>query len=234
MPVLPPEQAEIDRLALAHLPVHVMPPSGINAAIETVRGARSGQALALGSDGLWFIARRPWLELDAPLSAALPVDSPFGLAGPPRLLLRCGGVPASITAAVVAHLARALPNEAACFVIWNEENGQFALLAADVTAATPVSIAYNRPRLALHEHLVLDIHSHGHGRAFFSPTDDHDDMTDTKIALVLGDFNDASRPGSWTGRICASGTGWPLGACPLDGLDALMRPRDDTPFRRLP
>ena len=52
--------------------------------------------------------------------------------------------------------------------------------------ATPHRIDYEEVRLNDGEHLVVDIHSHGAERPFFSGQDDADDYGGLKVAAVIG------------------------------------------------
>jgi PRTRC genetic system protein A len=51
-----------------------------------------------------------------------------------------------------------------------------------------------RPELAEHESLAIDLHSHGDGEAFFSEIDDTDDAGEVKISGVLGGLGETGTP----------------------------------------
>lgn len=82
--------------------------------------------------------------------------------------------------------------------------------------ATPSRLVYRTPLLAGNRHIVCDIHSHGHGRAFFSATDDADDAHATKITLVIGRLGGPDSP-EFASRLCAGGMLLPLPRSPFEG-----------------
>jgi len=189
---------------LATIPCYPVPPTGRSPGIDALRAARAGHGLAIGQDGVMLVLRRPWLALDARLATPLPAYLPFGSVGRPGAILRCGLIPAELLDRIVDHFAAALPNEAAAFVIWNEETRVFAVEFPDIGEATPSRLVYRPPVLAPGWHIVCDVHSHGNGRAYFSSTDDADDAHSTKIAVVIGQLAHEGGP-ELVGRICAGG-----------------------------
>lgn len=201
---------------LATVPCYPVPPSGRSPGIDALRAARAGHGLAVGRDGVMLILRRPWLELDAWVAPHLPAYLPYGSAGRPGANLRCGLVPAEHLERILEHFAAALPNEAAAFVIWNEDNRAFAVIFPAIDEATPSRLVYRTPVLEPGWHVVCDIHSHGHGRAFFSATDDADDAHATKIAIVIGQLAHPAGP-AMLGRICANGMFLPMPRSPFSG-----------------
>jgi PRTRC genetic system protein A len=64
--------------------------------------------------------------------------------------------------------------------------------------------------------MVCDIHSHGHGPAFFSATDDADDAHSTKISIVFGRLDQPDGPAVAL-RLCAGGMFLPLPRLPFSG-----------------
>jgi PRTRC genetic system protein A len=62
----------------------------------------------------------------------------------------------------------------------------------DVLEASPERIHFQRPQLQEGAWLVMDFHSHGRHRAFFSAQDDADDAGEVKLAAVLGNLDAAS------------------------------------------
>lgn len=197
-------------------PCYPVPPSGRSPAIDALRAARAGQGLAIGRDGVLLILRRPWLELDAPVTPPLDAYVPFGMTGGPSATLRCGLIPQEIRERILDHFREALPNEAAAFVIWNETSKAFLTAFPVIDEATPSRLVYRPPALPADCHLVCDIHSHGHGPAFFSVTDDEDDIHATKISLVFGRVDHADGP-VMAKRLCAAGMFLPLPRSPFSG-----------------
>lgn len=201
---------------LAAVPCYPVPPSGRSPAIDALRSARAGHGLAIGKDGVMLIVRRPWLELDVPVSPPIAAYLPYGSVGKPKADLRCGLIPRAPIERILEHFYAALPNEAAAFVIWNEETREFAVDFPVIDEATPSRLVYRTPALAPDWHLVCDIHSHGHSRAFFSATDDADDAHATKISIVIGRIAHPDGP-VIASRLCAGGMFLPLPRLPFSG-----------------
>lgn len=203
---------------LAAAPCYPVPPSGSSPAIDALRGARSGQGLAVGRDRVMLILRRPWLALDVALSGPLPAYLPYGSVGGERLDLLCGLIPGAWRDVILDHLRAALPDEAAAFVLWHDETRSFCVEFPDIEEATPSRLVYRPPVLAPGWHLVLDVHSHGAAPAFFSATDNTDDAHATKIAIVFGGLDDPAGPTS-AARLCAGGMFLPMPRSPFAGDD---------------
>lgn len=189
---------------LEAVPCYPVPPSGASPAIDALRQASSGHGLAIGSDGVMLILRRPWLELDVPITAAPPAYLPYGSIGEAKAELLCGLIPGAFLTQILAVFRSALPDEAAAFVIWNDTTREFAVRFPEIRAATPARLVYNPPVLEHGWHLICDIHSHGHGAAFFSPTDNADDAYTTKISAVVGRLETVDGI-SVASRLCAAG-----------------------------
>lgn len=201
---------------LAAAPCYPVPPDGRSPAIEAVRQSRTGHCLAVGRDGVCLILRRPWLALDLPVTPPIPAYLPYGSIGVRRADLRCGLIPSELFGRVLGHFHAALPNEAAAFIVWDEGDRQFMLHFPDIDHATPSHLTYRPPVLPPHRHIVCDIHSHGHGAAFFSATDDADDAHATKLALVVGRLSHPDGP-AIASRLCAGGMFLPLPHSPFSG-----------------
>lgn len=199
---------------LATVPCYPVPPSGRSPAIDALRDAETGQGLAVGSDGVMLILRRPWLELDAPATTLVDAYLPYGSVGRPRANLRCGLIPHELFACIIDHFTDALPNEAAAFILWSARTGAFWAEFPTIDEATPSRLVYQTPQIPPYCHIVCD--SHGHGAAFFSSTDDADDAHATKIALVVGRLGHPAGP-SVASRICAAGMFLPMPRSPFTG-----------------
>lgn len=201
---------------LEAVPCHPVPPSGRSPALEAVRASRDGQCLAVGRDGVCLIVRRPWLELEEAVTPPIPAYLPYGSIGDRRADLRCGLIPRAMFDRVLAHFRAALPNEAAAFILWDEEAREFSLHFPEIDEATPSRLTYRTPVLPPKRHIVCDIHSHGHGAAFFSATDDADDAHSTKISIVIGRLDHHEGP-DITSRLCAGGMFLPMARSPFSG-----------------
>jgi len=201
---------------LAAVPCHPVPPLGSSPAIDALRDASAGHGLAIGRDGVMLILRRPWLEVDALIAPPLAAHVPYGDVGGSRATLRCGVIPRECLDWIVASFVEALPDEAAALVIWNERDRRFTVEFPEIDEATPSRLVYRPPVLGPDRHLVLDAHSHGRGAAFFSGTDDADDVHATKIALVVGRLGHPDGP-VMASRLCAGGMFLPLPRSPFAG-----------------
>lgn len=201
---------------LAAVPCYPVPPSGRSPAIDALRDASAGHGLAVGSDGVMLIVRRPWLALDVPVTPMIPAHVPYGSIGDRGANLRCGLIPGGMLEIILAHLRAALPDEAAAFVIWNAVTREFAVEFPAIDEATPSRLVYRTPTLAPDWHLVCDIHSHGTAPAFFSATDNADDAHSTKIALVFGRLDAPDGP-TMASRLCAGGMFLPMPRSPFAG-----------------
>lgn len=203
---------------LSAVPCYPVPPSGRSPAIDALRAARAGHGLAIGQDGVMLILRRPWLELDFPVTSPVKAYLPYGSNERQQANLRCGLIPAEHLARILDHFQAALPNEAAAFVIWNETTREFAVEFPIIDEATPSRLVYRTPALPPHCHVICDVHSHGRGHAFFSLTDNADDAHATKISLVFGKFDHPDGP-VMEARLCAAGTFLPMHRSPFQGDD---------------
>ncbi len=198
------------------VPCYPVPPQGRSPALEVLRAAEAGHGLAVGSDGVMLILRRPWLALDIPITPPLTAYLPYGSIGSPKAELRSGFIPQEIFDRISAWFRTCLPNEAAAFVAWDEATGAFSLLFPQIDEATPSRLVYRTPVLPPGQHIICDAHSHAAGPAFFSATDDADDAHATKIALVLGRFDQPDGP-TMVSRLCAGGMFVPLPRGPFMG-----------------
>jgi PRTRC genetic system protein A len=198
------------------VPCYPVPSQGRSPALDTLRSARAGHGLAVGADGVMLILRRPWLALDVPVTPPISAYLPYGPTGSPKADLRCGLIPSDLLDRIVDHFHAALPNEDAAFVLWNETTRAFAVEFPAIDEATPSRLVYRTPVPSAGWHVVCDIHSHGHGAAYFSATDDADDAHTTKIALVVGRLGHPDGPTTAT-RLCAAGLFLPLQRSPFSG-----------------
>jgi len=201
---------------LAAMPCHPVPPTGRSPVIDMLRGARAGHGFAIGHDGVMLILRRPWLALDLPVTPPIPAWLPYGSIGAMKAELRCGLIPHRHLVSILDHFRAALPNEAAAFVLWNESTQEFDVQFPVIDDATPSRLVYRSPVLPPGCHLVCDVHSHGTAPAFFSATDDADDLHGTKIATVVGHLDRPAGP-VMVSRLCAGGVFLSLPHDPFSG-----------------
>ncbi|MGF6637150.1 PRTRC system protein A [Paraburkholderia sp. MM6662-R1] len=162
----------------------------------------SGERLLIASNGVFLEINRPWIRLVRLLgSYGWRTPVPYGEAAD-ATEVRCGAVPGEMVAGFAGMAHAALPNEVGAWITWNASTGAFRLVPLPSLSHSPDHLHYERPQLEAGEWLVVDCHSHGHGKAFFSSTDDRDDQHDVKLALVLGHCHQTP---SVALRLCAKG-----------------------------
>lgn len=188
---------------------------GLNATVMVPRFstlsplAQSGHRFLMGSNGLWLEIKRPWLHARVQLTEPAPVAMPYGTVEPvvdlalPSLSLEL--------LRQFTDMARAsCPIESAVWIVWNESSGQLALRQLPVLSAGAGHVHFERPQLAPGEHLVIDLHSHGASRAYFSQQDDLDDRGEVKISGVFGHCHQEHLSVKF--RLCLLGKFIPLSA----------------------
>jgi PRTRC genetic system protein A len=77
--------------------------------------------------------------------------------------------------------------EWAGWIVWSKEEG-YSYLPLDFEASAASVFIRQRPVLPEGTHLVIDVHSHGMMKAFFSSTDDVDDSGGVRLSVVLGSY----------------------------------------------
>lgn len=166
-----------------------------------------GHRFLATAEGLFIEVRRDWLHFIqpiAPLQENAP-RPPYGTVAKKVELAfeRLGNTFPFIRQ--FANAARqALPNEHAAWIVWDAKAKALAYRDVEIKQTDPGAIRFERPQLAEHESLAIDIHSHGAAPAFFSDTDNKDDAGEVKIACVIGDLGDGKTP-SVQFRICVLG-----------------------------
>jgi PRTRC genetic system protein A len=171
-----------------------------------------GHRFLMAAEGVFVEVRRPWLHVIQQIAK-------HGSTGPrppcgtvePKVELAFGklGVAIPFIQAFAEEARTALPNEHAAWIVWDQERKALAYRPLRVSSATPGAITFERPALPANESLVIDIHSHGAGAAFFSNQDDADDAGEVKISAVLGGLADGGTP-SVAFRLCVLGMFIPL------------------------
>jgi PRTRC genetic system protein A len=187
-----------DAVLQAHAPTIMMPRFSAITGLD-----HSGHRYLVAQDGLWIEVRRPWLQLLWPFAPS-PAPLPYGALEDTMEF----GFEWDAFWVLVEQFRReacnALPNEHAAWFVWDEHAGRLFYRRLIAIDAGPAGIKLHRPQLAAHEHLAVDIHSHGTLPAGFSGTDDADDAGEVKLSVVLGNLDD---PGAETQsmRLCAHG-----------------------------
>ncbi|MCK9985400.1 MAG: hypothetical protein AzoDbin1_01872 [Azoarcus sp.] len=171
---------EHDKLIQALTPTVMVPRFGAFEPLE-----RPGHRFLVADDGLWLELRRSWLYARQRIAAQSQVAMPYGQLEPAITFL-CPPIPAAFVQQFSALARRSCPQEAAGWIVWNEVTCEFAFREVEALSASAGHIRYHRPTLADGECLVMDWHSHGSSKAFFSGTDNRDDRGEVKVSGVLG------------------------------------------------
>lgn len=166
-----------------------------------------GHRFLATADGLWMEIRRAWLYVCLPVALQDAVPMPYGTVKP-VVEYTFGKVPKQLLDEFVEMAKAALPNEAAAAVIWDEATGNIRLQLLEANSVSPVHIDYKTAELDEGEHLVMDLHSHGHAHPHFSRMDDADDATAIRVAGVVGNLNKATP--TYAFRLCVLGRVLPL------------------------
>lgn len=185
-------QAAVDAALLQTLPVALCPPSG---GPPPFASNDSACRLVVANDGVWLQAR------SAAINAALKVldHGPYLLPSTPFGTFAPAGEDFMVEHTVqpnfdwfgtfLQHARSHWPNECAGFVVYDARFDAWRLVMTDNSSASAGHVRYHAPKLYTDEIVVIDLHSHGAGHAFFSPVDDTDDRNDAgslKLAFVVG------------------------------------------------
>lgn len=163
---------------------------------------RSGERLLVGSNGVFLEVVRPWIRVVRRIAMYHALTAvPYG-AVEEVTELRCGPVPPALITEFHATARAAFPNEVGAWIVWNEKSCEFRLIQVHLLSHGPSHLDYERPQLVEGESLVVDCHSHGQWKAYFSSTDNKDDRYDVKFAFVLGNCD---RDPSRVLRLCVKG-----------------------------
>lgn len=150
--------------------------------------AEGQKRLLGGSAGLYIEARTAAWDLCVPIAA---VPMPYGDLQP-RLTCPAGPVPRSLIEAFIERARENCDCEIAA-AITIDDNGDFELLWPEVQTASSGHVRYVDSGID-DDRLVIDIHSHARGRAYFSGQDDFSDRSrrGPYLAMVVGRCADAS------------------------------------------
>ncbi len=185
-----------DALLQTHTPAVMVPRFGALPIMEN-----PGHRFLVAGSGLWLEVMRPWLHARVQIGyTELPL--PFGAVEQSVQYAFSSLAISALQGFFLADARAAFPDECAAWAVYDERTGdlRYQLLAPD--AASPGCITFHRPRLAEHEHLAIDLHSHGALEAFFSATDDADDAGEVKYAVVAGTID---KQPTYATRLCLLG-----------------------------
>jgi PRTRC genetic system protein A len=170
---------------------------------------KSGHRYLVAADGLWLEVVRPWLLARVPLTPPAEdwLDGHHALPFGKLHRAICYNIDAAQFDAVRGRFLddalRAMPNEYAAWGVYDARSHELSYQPLVAISASAGAISFHRPALDEHQHLAVDLHSHGALPPYFSPTDDEDDRGEVKAALVVGHL-DQPQPG-WASRLCLLG-----------------------------
>ncbi|MBB3259969.1 PRTRC genetic system protein A [Paraburkholderia bannensis] len=206
------EQLPLDVALFDSAPTVAVPKHAKFVALQEI-----GHRFLMTAEGVFVEVRRPWAHIiqrldwtrDSTAKSTGPIP-PYGTVEE-KVEFAFGRLGSALQElqAFAAEARAALPNEYAAWIIWDAQKQKLQYRPLPATSATPGSITFDRPALAEHESLAIDLHSHGDSAAFFSPTDDADDAGEVKIAGVFGGLGAGSEP-DVAFRLCVLGMFIPL------------------------
>lgn len=167
-----------DRALQAACPVIAAPRFG------TLTDMAGGQRIILASNGVFVQVKLDWLDCIQRLAPALPIPLPYGSVEE-RLVFAFGVLPIRLIEDFIEAGRRGLPNEVAGALVYSRHTRSLRLALCEPLDAAPDRINYRVPPMDADETLAVDLHTHGTGRPFWSPTDDSDDQG-IKVAGVFG------------------------------------------------
>ena len=157
------------------------------------------------ADGFYLQARSPVLDLCVRLA---PVSLPYGPLSQYVQLLH-GGIPESIGDELTALAIAGGVTEIAALVVAGA-NG-YEVIQPPVESASAGHVRYRR-NVVDEESVVVDVHSHGPGAAYFSPVDDAGfDRCGVHYSVVFGRCTGQLE---WACRLCVHGTYFDLDHLP--------------------
>lgn len=201
----PAEQLQLDMALLAAAPVAAVPR---HAPFHPLQ--ENGHRFLLAADGLYLEVRRPWIHLIHHLAPQTAVAVPYGaLQGKCELDFGRIGTALPQMKEFAAAAKATAPVEAAASLLWNHSERSWRIeIPETIGEASESRIQYRQVVCGPDESLAVDLHSHGHGPAFFSSTDDEDDRGTVKIAGVFGDLDKANPSVAF--RLCMLGLYIPI------------------------
>lgn len=211
-----------DAVLQAHVPTVMVP---LFSALDPLD--RNGHRYLVALDGLWIEVKRPWLYLLWQIAPSL-APMPYGVLEDTMDFAFEWDAFYSLVEQFRQEACKALPNEHAAWFVWDERTRQLAYRRVIAIDAGPAGIKLHRPPLEAHEHLAVDIHSHGTLSAGFSATDDEDDAGEIKLSVVLGNLDDPSG-GTEAMRFCAQSLFIPFEKDTADRICRVCGCTDATP-----
>lgn len=186
-----------DKALQGTTPTFMVPYFGTFEPLET-----NGQRILMASNGIWMEVRVAWIYLRIQVAPPLKVNVPYG-AVEPAMEFAFGKLPRAMVSQFIDIAKLHSPNECAAWVVWNQTTNSIRLqLLDDVVTVGQGHVVNNLPTLDEDDHMILDLHSHGTTKAYFSKTDNKDDRGICKIAGVVGNLDGGI---TTSFRLCVNG-----------------------------
>jgi PRTRC genetic system protein A len=185
-----------DEAMLGCFPLQAVPPRAGHQA-----GESNGTRYLAGADGLWREISLPWIRILHPVAPSV-LPLPYGQLQV-EVDVRCGPVPGDLLREFNSWARAAAPQEIAAALVWSETSALWRLALRTSRSASSSHVEFKEVQLDDGEHLVIDVHSHGHHPAYFSAADNRDDHGSMKFSLVVGSYNQ-TQPTSEM-RLCMAG-----------------------------
>lgn len=167
------------------MPCVVVPKFG---ALPESSAQDGGMRLLVARSGLYVQVKLDWLDAVVRVQG-LPARPPLPYGDVDESIrFAFGVIPIALLEAFIDAGRAALPNEIAGALIFCRASASLRLVLHEALEAGPGGVRYRLPHLRTGESLAVDLHTHGHGHAFWSPTDDRDDQG-IKVAGVFGDLH---------------------------------------------
>jgi len=163
--------------------------------------ARDGMYVEALTEALWMRFRI------APVEHPLPYGEITT-----QIMLMGGSVPKELRDIVIEDAMRAAPDEYAAALLYHPDSG-YELHRPPVQSVSGGHITYDHTGYD-EQQLAIDIHSHGHGDAYFSSTDDAADRLGVNLSIVLGRCESMFTMTAQA-RACMRGHFYNLEKCPL-------------------
>ncbi|MBF4991038.1 PRTRC system protein A [Methylophilus sp. QUAN] len=175
-----------------------------------------GHRFLMASNGVWMESKAPWGHVVFPVRIIPEVSFPYGSTKPiMEINTPNGKIPVDLIRLFVEKAKETPDTEVAAWVIYDSRFQTMRLEMLKFSFASDQKIDYVCPSLSDDESVLMDIHSHATGPAFFSPEDDKDDKGAFRIAVVIGNLDKPDV--SVVSRLCMYGMFYDLDAPVLQG-----------------
>lgn len=149
-----------------------------------------GHRYLVAANGFFVEVRRPWLHWTA-LVSPLPVPLPYGTVEPQLEFKFTSNQLRQCLKAFMDEAVQASPDEHAGWFSFSGDGLRYE--PVHILGVSADIVRYERPVMEDGSVLAVDIHSHARCPAFFSGTDNSDDIDDIKLSIVVGNL-ESDRP----------------------------------------